>query len=60
MSVAEVPLRPDLGKSLQARVRHQQQHQVARGSPVSPQGTERRLYYLSRGRWRHTNLFGII
>ena len=60
MSVVIVPWEPDLGKSLQARVCHQRPHQVARGSSVSPQGTERRLYYLSRGRWRHTNLFGIV
>ena len=60
MSVARVPSGPDLGRSLQASACHQLAHQVARGLPVSPQGTEKRLYYLSRGRWRHTNLFGIV
>ena len=60
MSVARVPSRLNLGRSLQASACHQLAHQVARGLPVSPQGTVRRLYYLSRERWRHTDLFGIV
>ena len=60
MSVIGVPSGLDLGRSLQSSAHHQLAHQVARGLPVSPQGTEKRLYYLSRGRWQHTNLFGIV
>ena len=60
MSVTRVPSGPDLGRSLQANACHQLAHQVARGLPVSPQGTVKRLYCLSRGRWQHTNLFGIV
>ena len=60
MNVARVPSGPGLGRSLQSSACHQLTHQVARGLPVSPQGTEKRLYYLSRGRWQHTNLFGIV
>ena len=54
----KVPSAPGPSKSLQASAGRQLEHLVAHGSPVSPQGTEKRLYYLSRGRLRHTNLFG--